>query len=124
MPNALLKGKRGLVVGIANEHSIAAGCAHVFRAAGAELAVTNAKATSATQLEKSAPEQRFTSTANGEELEIDTHPWGDADLKIDGQGAAHVEGKASAGDAFRAVEIIAEAIEDKKSDADPEAAGS
>jgi enoyl-[acyl-carrier protein] reductase I len=38
MPN--LKGKKGLVVGIANEHSIAAGCAHAFRHAGAELAIT------------------------------------------------------------------------------------
>ncbi|AJZ57003.1 short chain dehydrogenase family protein [Paraburkholderia fungorum] len=35
-----LSGKRGLVVGIANEHSIATGCATLFRAAGAELAVT------------------------------------------------------------------------------------
>jgi len=35
-----LAGKRGLVVGIANEHSIAAGCATAFRQAGAELAVT------------------------------------------------------------------------------------
>ncbi len=35
-----LEGKRGLVVGIANEHSIAAGCARAFRDAGAELAVT------------------------------------------------------------------------------------
>lgn len=35
-----LTGKRGLVVGIANEHSIAAGCAASFREAGAELAVT------------------------------------------------------------------------------------
>ncbi|SOE53493.1 Enoyl-[acyl-carrier-protein] reductase [NADH] [Burkholderia sp. OK233] len=35
-----LLGKRGLVVGIANEHSIAAGCATSFREAGAELAVT------------------------------------------------------------------------------------
>ncbi|GAA5157646.1 enoyl-ACP reductase FabI [Viridibacterium curvum] len=41
-----LKGKRGLVVGIANDKSIAWGCAKAFRAAGAELAVTwlNAKA--------------------------------------------------------------------------------
>ena len=36
----LLEGKRGLVVGIANEHSIAWGCAKAFRAFGAELAVT------------------------------------------------------------------------------------
>lgn len=35
-----LEGKKGLVVGIANEHSIAAGCARSFRDAGAELAVT------------------------------------------------------------------------------------
>ena len=35
-----LAGKRGLVVGIANETSIAAGCAMALRAAGAELAVT------------------------------------------------------------------------------------
>jgi len=36
----LLEGKRGLVVGIANENSIAWGCARAFRAFGAELAVT------------------------------------------------------------------------------------
>jgi len=43
---AALKGKRGLVVGIANDHSIAAGCAEAFAAAGARLAATylNAKA--------------------------------------------------------------------------------
>ena len=35
-----LKGKRGLVVGIANEGSIAAGCARAFVAAGASLAAT------------------------------------------------------------------------------------
>ena len=35
-----LHGKKGLVVGIANEDSIAWGCARAFRAAGAELAVT------------------------------------------------------------------------------------
>lgn len=39
-PIADLAGKRGLVVGIANRHSIAAGCAAAFRAGGAELAVT------------------------------------------------------------------------------------
>jgi enoyl-[acyl-carrier protein] reductase I len=36
----LLEGKRGLIVGIANERSIAWGCARAFRALGAELAVT------------------------------------------------------------------------------------
>ena len=41
-----LTGKKGLVIGIANEHSIAYGCARHFRAAGADLAITylNAKA--------------------------------------------------------------------------------
>ena len=36
----LLEGKRGLIVGIANESSIAWGCAKAFCALGAELAVT------------------------------------------------------------------------------------
>ncbi|HWA78907.1 MAG TPA: enoyl-ACP reductase FabI [Acetobacteraceae bacterium] len=36
----VLAGRKALVVGIANEHSIAYGCAKAFRMAGAELAVT------------------------------------------------------------------------------------
>jgi enoyl-[acyl-carrier protein] reductase I len=36
----LLEGKRGLIVGIANDQSIAWGCAKAFRALGAEVAVT------------------------------------------------------------------------------------
>lgn len=36
----LLEGKKGLIVGIANDQSIAWGCAKAFRAFGAELAVT------------------------------------------------------------------------------------
>lgn len=41
-----LQGKKALVVGIANEHSIAWGCARALRAQGADLAITwlNAKA--------------------------------------------------------------------------------
>ncbi len=41
-----LTGKRGLVIGIANDHSIAAGCAEAFARCGARLAATylNAKA--------------------------------------------------------------------------------
>jgi enoyl-[acyl-carrier protein] reductase I len=35
-----LKGHKGLVIGIANEHSIAYGCARAFRTLGADLAVT------------------------------------------------------------------------------------
>jgi len=36
----VLSGSKALVVGIANEHSIAYGCAQAFRTAGAELAIT------------------------------------------------------------------------------------
>lgn len=38
-PNPLT-GKKGLVLGIANEHSLAYGCAEGFRALGADLAIT------------------------------------------------------------------------------------
>jgi enoyl-[acyl-carrier protein] reductase I len=40
IPRPVLKGKKALVVGIANEHSIAYGCATAFRELGAELAIT------------------------------------------------------------------------------------
>ncbi len=40
MSTSDLQGKKGLVVGIANDKSIAWGCARAFRDAGAELAVT------------------------------------------------------------------------------------
>jgi enoyl-[acyl-carrier protein] reductase I len=39
-----LQGKKGLIIGIANEHSIAYGCARVCVRAGAEIAVTYATA--------------------------------------------------------------------------------
>ena len=35
-----LEGKKGLVIGIANENSIAYGCARAFRSFGAELVIT------------------------------------------------------------------------------------
>ena len=35
-----LSGKKGIVIGIANDHSIAYGCAKAFRAMGAELGIT------------------------------------------------------------------------------------
>ncbi len=35
----VLKGKKALVVGIANEHSIAYGCAKAFHELGAHLAI-------------------------------------------------------------------------------------
>ena len=40
VPRPALAGAKALVVGIANEHSIAYGCARAFRELGAELAVT------------------------------------------------------------------------------------
>src|SRR6186997_1095469 len=39
-PHTVLKGAKALVVGVANEHSIAYGCAAAFRELGAELAIT------------------------------------------------------------------------------------
>lgn len=40
VPQPVLKGAKALVVGIANEHSIAYGCAKAFRELGADLALT------------------------------------------------------------------------------------
>jgi enoyl-[acyl-carrier protein] reductase I len=40
VPKPVLKGRKALVVGIANEHSIAYGCAMAFAELGADLAVT------------------------------------------------------------------------------------
>jgi enoyl-[acyl-carrier protein] reductase I len=40
VPRPVLKGAKALVVGIANRHSIAYGCAKAFRELGADLAVT------------------------------------------------------------------------------------
>ena len=41
-PRPLLKGAKALVVGVANEHSIAYGCAKAFAELGAEVAITYA----------------------------------------------------------------------------------
>ena len=40
LPPAPLKGSKALVVGVANQHSIAYGCAKAFRELGADLAIT------------------------------------------------------------------------------------
>jgi enoyl-[acyl-carrier protein] reductase I len=40
MDPKLLSGKKALIVGIANEQSIAYGCAHMLKSAGVELAIT------------------------------------------------------------------------------------
>ena len=42
IPRPILKGVKALVCGIANEHSIAYGCAKAFRELGADLAITHA----------------------------------------------------------------------------------
>src|SRR6186997_3644364 len=39
-PHTVLKGAKALVVGVANESSIAYGCAKAFRELGADLAIT------------------------------------------------------------------------------------
>ena len=46
IPSPVMKAKKALVVGIANEHSIAYGCARAFKELGADVALTylNAKA--------------------------------------------------------------------------------
>lgn len=54
-------GKRGLIVGIANEHSLAYGCAQHFHAGGAELAITYLN-------EKAEPYVRPLATALGSEI--------------------------------------------------------
>jgi len=40
IPRPVLKGAKALVIGVANEHSIAYGCAKAFRELGADLAIT------------------------------------------------------------------------------------
>lgn len=55
--------------------------------------------------------QHFTAKAGGDRLEIDTTPWGEADLTVNGQSIAHIQAAPSAGDAFRTLEGIAEDFE-------------
>jgi enoyl-[acyl-carrier protein] reductase I len=40
VPRPILKGRKALVAGIANEHSIAYGCAKAFRELGSDLSIT------------------------------------------------------------------------------------
>lgn len=40
LPHPILSGKKALIVGIANDHSIAYGCANAFHQLGADLAIT------------------------------------------------------------------------------------
>src|SRR5215831_17841898 len=56
LPPAPLKGSKALVVGIANQHSIAYGCAKAFRELGAELAITYVNEKTKTYVEPLAKE--------------------------------------------------------------------
>ncbi|QOZ77893.1 hypothetical protein XH83_22105 [Bradyrhizobium sp. CCBAU 53351] len=55
--------------------------------------------------------QHFIANAGGDRLEIDTTPWGEADLTVNGRSIAHIATAPSAGDAFRVLETIAEDLE-------------
>jgi enoyl-[acyl-carrier protein] reductase I len=55
-PRPLLKGAKALVVGVANEHSIAYGCAKAFAELGAEVAITYANDKTRTYVEPLARE--------------------------------------------------------------------
>lgn len=55
--------------------------------------------------------QHFIANAGGDRLEIDTTPWGEADLTVNGQSIAHLATAPSAGDAFRTLEAVAEDFE-------------
>lgn len=67
---------------------------------------------------KGATVQRFTATDGKDQLEIDTTPWGEGDLKINDQPVAHVSEDQSGSEAFRDLEAIAEEIEESKGKAD------
>jgi enoyl-[acyl-carrier protein] reductase I len=56
IPRPVLKGSKALVVGIANQHSIAYGCAKAFRELGAELALTYVNEKTKTYVEPLAKE--------------------------------------------------------------------
>src|SRR4051812_6198582 len=56
LPRPILKGAKALVAGIANEHSIAYGCAKAFRSLGADLAITYVNEKTRTYVEPLAKE--------------------------------------------------------------------
>jgi enoyl-[acyl-carrier protein] reductase I len=58
IPRPVLKGKKALVVGVANQHSIAYGCAKAFRELGADLAITYLNEKSKAYVEPLAQELR------------------------------------------------------------------
>lgn len=65
---------------------------------------------------KGADVQRFTAKSGTADLENDTTPWGEGDLKLNGKEVAHVSDDADGGDAFRELEAIAEELEERKAE--------
>jgi hypothetical protein len=61
---------------------------------------------------KGATVQRFTATDGADRLEIDTQPWGDGELTINGRKRARVENEQTEQRAFRDLESLAENIAD------------
>ncbi|MBP7190160.1 MAG: enoyl-ACP reductase FabI [Rickettsiaceae bacterium] len=95
-----LRGKRGLVFGIANDHSISYGCAKALRAAGADLAISylNEKAGEyvkplAQELEASIIKQCDLKNAGDLEalFKIITEKWGKLDFLIHSVAFAPIE---------------------------------
>lgn len=62
--------------------------------------------------------QHFSATAGGDRLTIDTAPWGEADLRVNGRPIAHIDIAPSAGEAFRTLEMFAEDFEAGKNAGD------
>jgi hypothetical protein len=63
---------------------------------------------------KGATVERFKTRIGKDALEIDTRPWGEGELRVNGAPIAHVCNEASERDAFRDLEEIAEAFEAKR----------
>ena len=60
---------------------------------------------------KGATTQHFTATDGSNTLKIDTAPWGEGDLTINGEKRAHVENAKTAPRAFRDLDALAERFE-------------
>lgn len=62
---------------------------------------------------KGATVQRFTAIDGVNTLEIDTTPWGEGNLKVNGEKRAHVENEKTEQRTFRDLETLAENVDDK-----------
>lgn len=57
---------------------------------------------------KGATLQQFVATIGSDTFEIEVAPWGEGDLKVNGQTVAHLDGARSRYQAFRSLKQIAE----------------